>query len=57
MGWPMPQTAALLTKHRPEGYVFHWGAGSLTHADTAAELRARAQEQQQQQQQQRLAAC
>jgi hypothetical protein len=28
---PMPKTTALLSKKRPEKYVFHWGLGSLTH--------------------------
>lgn len=35
MGWEMPNTAAMLAKHRPEDYVFHWGLGTLTHYKTA----------------------
>lgn len=27
----LPNTTALLGKHRPESYVFHWGLGTLTH--------------------------
>ena len=30
-GFQMPNTLALLTKNRPEGYAFHWGLGTLTH--------------------------
>jgi hypothetical protein len=38
MGWDMPNTAAMLAKHRPEDYVFHWGMGTLTHYRTAEVL-------------------
>eukprot|EP00878_Enallax_costatus_P024210 GHUV01025815.1.p1 GENE.GHUV01025815.1~~GHUV01025815.1.p1 ORF type:complete len:268 (+),score=78.55 GHUV01025815.1:397-1200(+) len=38
MGWEMPNTAAMLAKHRPEKYVFHWGLGTLTHYRTAEVL-------------------
>eukprot|EP00775_Hariotina_reticulata_P012300 gene12300-12436_t len=38
LGLKMPETAALLAKYWPESYRFHWGLGTLTHADTAAEL-------------------
>lgn len=27
----MPKTQALIESHRPEGYGFHWGLGTLTH--------------------------
>jgi Alginate lyase len=29
---PMPKTQTYLSRIRPEGVVFHWGAGTLTHA-------------------------
>lgn len=31
LGIPLPATRELLAKNRPEGYVFHWGLGTLTH--------------------------
>lgn len=34
----MPYTDALLQKHRPEQYVFHWGLGTLTHYHGLADL-------------------
>lgn len=30
----MPKTSAYLAKIRPEGIVFHWGGGTLTHASS-----------------------
>ena len=46
-GLQLPQTAALLAQCRPEGYEFHWGLGSLTHANTAATLKPQMQQPQQ----------
>jgi len=31
----MPETEKLLDCNRPEGYVFHWGLGTLSHCGTA----------------------
>jgi hypothetical protein len=31
-GLPMPNTQAVLTKYPIDGFTFHWGLGSLTHA-------------------------
>jgi hypothetical protein len=37
-GLQMPWTQQLLERFWPEGYDFHWGAGTLTHADSARRL-------------------
>ncbi|GBF98426.1 hypothetical protein Rsub_10491 [Raphidocelis subcapitata] len=37
-GMSMPETEKLLARSRPEGYVFHWGLGTLTHCGSAAAL-------------------
>lgn len=38
LGIRMPETAALLSRYPLEHYEFHWGATTLTHADTAYQL-------------------
>lgn len=38
LGMELPETAALLARHTPEHALFAWGAGTLTHADTATAL-------------------
>ena len=37
-GFDLPHTRRLLRSFWPEYYTFHWGAGSLTHADSAKYL-------------------
>ena len=37
-GFDLPHTRRLLRSFWPEYYAFHWGAGSLTHADSAKYL-------------------
>jgi hypothetical protein len=38
LGIPMPETAALIRRYPVESHEFHWGQGTLTHADTATVL-------------------
>jgi hypothetical protein len=38
LGLTMPETAMLLKRYPVEHHEFHWGQGTLTHADTAYQL-------------------
>ncbi|KAF6262671.1 chondroitin AC/alginate lyase [Scenedesmus sp. NREL 46B-D3] len=38
LGMRLPETAALLARSWPEWQEFHWGSGTLTHAETAQPL-------------------
>jgi hypothetical protein len=38
LGIPMPETAKLLSRYPIEHHEFHWGLGTLSHADTAYQL-------------------
>lgn len=38
LGIQMPETAALIKRYPLESHDFHWGQGTLTHADTASVL-------------------
>jgi hypothetical protein len=38
MGMAMPETQKLLQRKWPDWYEFHWGLGTLTHADSASLL-------------------
>lgn len=38
LGIPMPETAALIKRYPIEHHEFHWGQGTLSHADTAYQL-------------------
>lgn len=38
LGMELPETAKLLRKYWPESHEFHWGLGTLTHADSAQSL-------------------
>jgi hypothetical protein len=38
LGLRMPETQRLLQRKWPDWYEFHWGLGTLTHADSAALL-------------------
>lgn len=38
LGIPLPETAKLLSRYPIEHHEFHWGQGTLSHADTAYQL-------------------
>jgi len=38
LGIKLPETAALIRRYPLEHHEFHWGQGTLSHADTAYQL-------------------